>query len=47
MTIKEYKETFVKLLKQMEEEHGPVESVELCKKKFDYLADSIVCKITF
>ena len=33
MTIEEYKQKFIELFKQMEEEHGPVRNVEIWKEE--------------
>ena len=33
MTIEEYKQKFLEMFKQLEEEHGPVRDVEICKEE--------------
>lgn len=33
MTIEEYKQKFLELFKQLEEEHGPVRNVEIWKEE--------------
>ena len=53
MKIDEYKQKFIELFKQMEEECGKCESVEIntigkiCNGDHEIIAKKVVCKIEF
>lgn len=47
MTIEEYKTKFIDLFNEMQNEHGIADGVEISRIRYDFCADSIVCRITF